>query len=260
MKAFSYLPYRLKPLPPTPGPIPHPFLPGEHLPSSSSKRSPSEGRTPRLAALRHAFSFKETWRELRDGAVYLWTRMRGYEPEPHSRLYHFEAAMGVERPVAKSPMTGTGTGHGGRVRWAEETPGYNTSRTRRVSVSTVFQGRYHPPYACLAPKITVYDQWDATLEPLYPRAPVNIDEELEVAPPASVLRDHIRQLERFDATVPPPLSRTPPRDMVGEGFSTSPTASHSYRSDASLPSSVPRPSQLVMPVPLAPNRLPHFEY
>ncbi|KAF8305100.1 DUF300-domain-containing protein [Clavulina sp. PMI_390] len=92
LKAFSYLPYRPKPLPALPP------GPGD-APSKEAYIRPQYERTPRLAALRHAFSFGETWRELREGAIYLWNTMRGREAEPHSRLHHFEAVMGVERPI-----------------------------------------------------------------------------------------------------------------------------------------------------------------
>ena len=79
--------------------LPVPFSgPGSSVPPIPAK--PQEKRTPRLASLKHAFSFVETWRELRDGAVYMWKSMRGLEAEPHSRLYHFEAVMGVERPIS----------------------------------------------------------------------------------------------------------------------------------------------------------------
>jgi len=92
IKAFSYRPYRPEPclVPPIPF--------NRHV--SAAPPEPQEKRPSRLASLKHAFSFVETWRELQDGAVYLWKRMRGLEAEPHSRLYHFEAVMGVERPIS----------------------------------------------------------------------------------------------------------------------------------------------------------------
>jgi hypothetical protein len=92
IKAFSYQPYRPEPclVPPIPF--------NRHV--SAVPPEPQQKRPSRLVSLKHAFSFVETWRELRDGAVYMWKRMRGLEAEPHSRLYHFEAVMGVERPIS----------------------------------------------------------------------------------------------------------------------------------------------------------------
>ena len=52
VKAFSYKPYI--------------------IPSTSTKRLP---------ALLHAFNFMETYRELRDGTIYMWHRMRGRETD-----------------------------------------------------------------------------------------------------------------------------------------------------------------------------------
>ncbi|KAH8996304.1 organic solute transporter Ostalpha-domain-containing protein [Lactarius akahatsu] len=59
IKAFSYKPYR----PPTPNPR----------------------RTPRLRSFAHAMDFRETFRELRTGLVYMWRRMRGAETDPQAR-------------------------------------------------------------------------------------------------------------------------------------------------------------------------------
>ncbi|KAH9060546.1 DUF300-domain-containing protein [Lactarius vividus] len=59
VRAFSYKPYR--PLTPNPR------------------------RTPRLRSFAHAMDFRETFRELRAGLVYMWRRMRGTETDPHAR-------------------------------------------------------------------------------------------------------------------------------------------------------------------------------
>jgi hypothetical protein len=59
IKAFSYKPYR--PLTPNPR------------------------RTPRLRSFAHAMDFRETFRELWAGSVYMWRRTRGAETDPHAR-------------------------------------------------------------------------------------------------------------------------------------------------------------------------------
>jgi len=71
LKAFSYLPYR-----------------PSHLDNVSHW----------LDTLAHTFNFTETWSGYGMGH-YLWLRCRGFEPEPHSRQYHFESVMGRERPT-----------------------------------------------------------------------------------------------------------------------------------------------------------------
>ncbi|KAN0131911.1 DUF300 domain containing protein [Lactarius tabidus] len=59
VKAFSYKPYR--PL------------------------TPNARRTPRLRSFSHAMDFRETFRELWTGSVYMTRRMRGAETDPHAR-------------------------------------------------------------------------------------------------------------------------------------------------------------------------------
>lgn len=59
IKAFSYKPYRL------------------HIPNPR--------RTPRLRSFAHAMDFRETFRELWAGSVYMWRRMHGAETDPHAR-------------------------------------------------------------------------------------------------------------------------------------------------------------------------------
>ncbi|KAI0061163.1 DUF300-domain-containing protein [Artomyces pyxidatus] len=64
VKAFSYKPYRPK--------------------------TPDAQRTPRLRSLGHAMDFRETFRELRSGCLYMMHRMRGMETDTQARR---EAAL-----------------------------------------------------------------------------------------------------------------------------------------------------------------------
>ncbi|KII96195.1 hypothetical protein PLICRDRAFT_96965, partial [Plicaturopsis crispa FD-325 SS-3] len=78
IKAFTYKPYAN---PPYPAPRPSP--------------------TPRLRSLGHAFDFRETFREIWIGCIYLFDRMRHREPRPdHSarRAAILENALGRSRP------------------------------------------------------------------------------------------------------------------------------------------------------------------
>ncbi|KAI0301579.1 organic solute transporter Ostalpha-domain-containing protein [Multifurca ochricompacta] len=59
VKAFSYKPYR--------------------------SLSPNATRTPRLRSFAHAMDFRETFRELSAGLVYMWLRIRGAETDPLAR-------------------------------------------------------------------------------------------------------------------------------------------------------------------------------
>ncbi|KAL4266333.1 DUF300-domain-containing protein [Pleurotus pulmonarius] len=80
IKAFSYKPYR-------------PF----HSPDS---KDPPPQRTKRLRSLGHAMDFRETFREMWVGWLYIWDRMRGREPRPDvnaRRLAHHEEVMGRSR-------------------------------------------------------------------------------------------------------------------------------------------------------------------
>lgn len=64
-----------------------------------SDLSPPE-RTPRLKSLGHAMNFRETFRELWVGCVYMWHRIRGKEPVVDSgaiRAAHYEIAFGKQR-------------------------------------------------------------------------------------------------------------------------------------------------------------------
>lgn len=61
IKAFSYKPYR---------------------PQTANAR-----RTPRLRSFAHAMDFRETFRELYAGLVYIWHRMRGVETDPLARRF-----------------------------------------------------------------------------------------------------------------------------------------------------------------------------
>lgn len=82
IKAFSYKPYR---------PVIH---------------DADTPRTPRLRSLVHAMNFKETIRELRDGWVYMWQKMRGKEVKADRTARRdgwYQGVFGKERPM---PVTG----------------------------------------------------------------------------------------------------------------------------------------------------------
>lgn len=81
VKAFSYTPYR-------------PF----HPPDS---KDPPPKQTPRLRSLGHAFDFRETFREIGVGCIYIYDKMRGKEPTPDltaRRAAYYEEAFGRPRP------------------------------------------------------------------------------------------------------------------------------------------------------------------
>lgn len=55
-------------------------------------------QTPRLRALRHAMDFRETFRELTNGCVCIWHRMRGIETDTRARREAvLEGAFGQSR-------------------------------------------------------------------------------------------------------------------------------------------------------------------
>ncbi|KAG2015794.1 DUF300 domain-containing protein [Coprinopsis cinerea AmutBmut pab1-1] len=81
VKAFTYKPYR-------------PYY------NTESKDSPPN-RTPRLRSLGHVLDFRETFREIWIGCIYLFDKMRGREPTPDfgvRRAAHYEEAFGRPRP------------------------------------------------------------------------------------------------------------------------------------------------------------------
>jgi len=81
IKAFTYKPYR--PL------------------------TPNSRRTPRLRSFAHAMDFRETFRELYAGAVYMWRRMRGAETDPLARrIAVFENAFEKERAEGRRGRPG----------------------------------------------------------------------------------------------------------------------------------------------------------
>ncbi|THH16253.1 hypothetical protein EW146_g4362 [Bondarzewia mesenterica] len=72
IRAFSYKPYR--------------------------PRTPDAQRTPRLRALGHAMDFRETFRELKAGCIYVWHRTRGIETDTRARRERaLEGAFGKSR-------------------------------------------------------------------------------------------------------------------------------------------------------------------
>jgi hypothetical protein len=81
LRAFSYKPYR---------PI--------HDPKS---KTPPPTPTPRLRSLGHVLDFRETFREIRIGWIYIWDKMCGREPTPDKgarRIAQYESAFGRPRP------------------------------------------------------------------------------------------------------------------------------------------------------------------
>ncbi|KAF5325855.1 hypothetical protein D9611_000018 [Ephemerocybe angulata] len=89
IKAFTYKPYR-------------PF----HNPMS---KDPPPSRTPRLRSLGHALDFRETFREIWMGCVYMFDKMRGREPRHDfgaRRAAHYEEAFGQARPAQPKAKKG----------------------------------------------------------------------------------------------------------------------------------------------------------
>lgn len=81
IRAFSYKPYQ--PL---------------YNPNSTGSTPPI--RTPRLRSLAHAFDFRETFREIWAGCIYISDRVRGVEPRPDMgarRMAMMEDAFGRAR-------------------------------------------------------------------------------------------------------------------------------------------------------------------
>lgn len=80
IRAFTYKPYR-------------PF----HSPDSKDLEPQ---RTPRLRSLGHVMNFRETFREIWVGCIYIWDKIRGREPTPDvgaRRIAHYEGAFGRPR-------------------------------------------------------------------------------------------------------------------------------------------------------------------
>jgi hypothetical protein len=83
VKAFSYHPYR---------------------PSVENGVEPTP--TPKFRALMHAMDFRETFREIWQGTIYMWRRMRGKEDEGDRlarRHAQLEVVMGRERTIHPRP-------------------------------------------------------------------------------------------------------------------------------------------------------------
>ena len=55
----------------------------------------------------HALDYRETFRELGEGCIYLWERMRGHDPERRDirRVGDLEVAFGKERSLAPQKNT-----------------------------------------------------------------------------------------------------------------------------------------------------------
>ncbi|KAG8905975.1 hypothetical protein FRC00_012927 [Tulasnella sp. 408] len=74
LKAFTYLPYKPKP-----------------------EDQPDFKGTPRLRSLGHVLDPRDMFRQIWKGCVYMWNRMRGYEPDTNERYSHFQRALGQRR-------------------------------------------------------------------------------------------------------------------------------------------------------------------
>lgn len=86
VRAFTYKPYQL------------PYDPDSDLFPPSS--------TPRWKSLGHAMDFRETFRELWNGCIYMWHRFRGKEPTLDIgavRSAHYEGVFGKQRPSQIQP-------------------------------------------------------------------------------------------------------------------------------------------------------------
>lgn len=100
-------------------------------------------------------------------------------------------------------------------------------------------------------------QWDCTLEHLYPLT--TIDEELDIEPPPSILRQHLAQKQDAN-NLPQSLVQSQTHNYMDGRFPL-------FRYDAALipksedmvPRSILQPTKLVMPAPLSPARFPIFE-
>ncbi|KAG8898666.1 hypothetical protein FRC01_010820, partial [Tulasnella sp. 417] len=74
LKAFTYLPYKPKP-----------------------EDQPDFKPTSRLRSLGHVLDPRDMFRQIWKGCVYMWNRMRGYEPDTNERYSHFQRALGQRR-------------------------------------------------------------------------------------------------------------------------------------------------------------------
>lgn len=82
-----------------------------YIPYRKDDRTQMTLKGPSLA---HALNFGDFWRETRDGAIYMWRKMRGKEAELEARRRtHFERAMGKSRTVTE-PKKGPVEPHGAR--------------------------------------------------------------------------------------------------------------------------------------------------
>ncbi|KAJ7125042.1 organic solute transporter Ostalpha-domain-containing protein, partial [Mycena epipterygia] len=91
LRAFTYKPYR-------------PF----HDPRS---KAPPPTPTPRLRSLGNALDFRETFREIHVGWIYILDKIRGREPTPDMgarRIAHYESAFGRPRPSNLPTSKGLG--------------------------------------------------------------------------------------------------------------------------------------------------------
>ncbi|KAJ7039115.1 organic solute transporter Ostalpha-domain-containing protein [Mycena alexandri] len=107
LRAFSYKPYR-------------PY----HDPKS---KAPPPTKTPRLRSLANVMDFRETFREIRTGCIYIVDKIRGREPTPDvgaRRFAHYESAFGRPRPsnLPTSKMAENGDAEKGLLSNREDVP------------------------------------------------------------------------------------------------------------------------------------------
>ncbi|KAF9460767.1 organic solute transporter Ostalpha-domain-containing protein [Collybia nuda] len=79
-----------------------------YVTTSLSRAQEPPARTPRLRALIHAMDFRESFREIWIGCVYIFQKLQGKEPTQDmsaKRVSHFEGAFGRARPSRITPVT-----------------------------------------------------------------------------------------------------------------------------------------------------------
>jgi hypothetical protein len=105
-----------------------------YRPAYNSQYEVAPQRTPRLKSLGHAMDFRETWREIRDGAMYMVHRSRGMETDRVARrTMHLEEAFGHSRnPAAKAGVDASVLGTFEKVAGRRDT--IDMDRPRNVEV------------------------------------------------------------------------------------------------------------------------------
>jgi len=155
----------------------------------------------------------------------MWLRIRGYDAEPHSRLYHFESVMGRERQSAQ-PQNNKGS------RWATADRFSSTTFSEVTEVVRAYDP-YDIPRNRSPLRTRHRDQYSGHAYHV-----VDLDE--DAIPPPSIIREY--------STRPYPPS--PGSTHVASPFSNA----------TSNNTPISPPSNLVMPSPLSPARFPQFTY